>query len=123
MNHQSHHHHHLTCQVQTDIQTRQIKLPHHIHHPKRPNWFTPEWLTPWVTTTNHHNHHRQSDIATDMIKNYLHTHMNTHQNTHQKMSPISARHQILRTKRDPLPRARIHHLRPVHDKTNLKLNL
>ena len=123
MNHQSHHHHHLTCQVQTDIQTRPIKLPHHIHHPKRPNWFTPEWLTPWVTTTNHHNHHRQTDIATDMIRNYLHTHLNTHQNTHQKMTPNSARHQILKTKRDPLPRARIHHLRPVHEKTNLKLNV
>ena len=36
---------------------------------------------------------------------------------------ISARHQILSTKRDPLPRARIYHLRPVHDKTNLKLNV
>ena len=97
MNHQSHHHHHLTCQVnkQTNIQTRPIKLPHHIHHPKRLNWFTPEWLTPWVTT-NHH--HRQSDIATDMIRNYLHTHLNTHQKvTHHQLyhANISAHHQIL----------------------------
>ena len=129
MNHQNHHHHHLTCQVnrQTDIQTRPIKLPHHIHHPKpRPNWFTPEWLTPWVTTTNHHNHYKQTDIATDMIRIHRHTHLNTHPKvTHHQLyhANISARHQILSTKRDPLPRARIHHLRPVHNKTNLKLNV
>ena len=127
MNHQSHHHHHLTCQVnrQTDIQTKPTKIPHHIHHPKpRPNWFTPEWLTPWVTTINHH--HKQTDIATDMIRNHLHTHLSTHQKmTHHQLyhANISTRHQILSTKRDPLPRTRVHHLRPVHEKTNLQMNV
>ena len=40
MNHQSHHHHHLTCHVdiQTNIQTQTEKIPHHLHHPtKDPN--------------------------------------------------------------------------------------
>ena len=110
---------------QTNIQTEPTKIPHHIHHPKpRPKWFTPEWLTPWVTTINHH--HKQTDIATDMIRNHLHTHLSTHQKvTHHQLyhANISARHQILSTKRDPLPRTRIYHLRPVHDKTNLKLNV
>ena len=102
-----HHHHHLTCQVnrQTDIQTKPIKIPHHIHHPKpRPKWFTPEWLTPWVTTINHH--HKQTDIATDMIRNHFHTHLSTHQKvTHHQLYHANtiARHQILSTKRDLLP--------------------
>ena len=127
MNHQSHHHHHLTSQVdkQTNIQTKPIKIPHHIHHPKpRPIWFTPEWLTPWVTTINHH--HKQTDIATDMIRNSFHTHLSTHQKMiHHQLYHANtiARHQILSTKRDSLPRTRVHHLRPVHEKTNLKLNV
>ena len=33
-----------------------------------------------------------------------------------------ARYQILSTKRDLLPQTIVHHLRPVHEKTNLKLN-
>ena len=66
MNLPSHHHHHLKCHVdiQTNIQTQTEKILHHIHHPKpRPKWFTAKWLTPWVTTNNHH--HRQTDIAID----------------------------------------------------------
>ena len=42
-----------------------------------------------------------------------------HQLYHEK---IIARHQILCTKRDPLLPTIIHHLRPVHVKTNLKMN-
>ena len=105
--------------------TNQITSSH--PYSQRPNWFTPEWLTPWVTTTNHHNHHRQSDIATDMIKNYLQAaHLSAHLKlTHHPphLANTSACHQILSTKRDPLLQARIHHLRPVHETTNLKLNV
>ena len=91
MNHQSHHHHHLTCQVdrQTNVQTQTEKIPHHIHHPnQRPKWFTPEWLTPWVTT-NHH--HRQTDIATDIPRNHHHTHLNTHHQLYHKNASLATK--------------------------------
>ena len=81
---------------QTNIQTQTEKIPHHIHHPnQRPKWFTPEWLTPWVTT-NHH--HRQTDIATGITRNHHHTHLNTHHIvTHHQLyhKKVITRHQVL----------------------------
>ena len=77
------------------------------------------------TLGHHHKSSSQTDIATDMIRNQHHTHLNTHQKiTHHQFyhAKIIARHQILCTKRDPLPPTIIHHLRPVHVKTNLKMN-